>query len=731
MRGRGKRGGVAVLAAASLAALAGTQLAGAGNDPGQNGNGNNDNGPSAAASGCHLANGIKHVITITFDNTHLTRDRRQFLSDLEQMPNLRDYVRSNGTLSDNHHTILISHTAGGILTSLTGLYPDRNGITVSNSYRYFKTDATGVRTSSSVGAFKYWTDLVDSEGVPPADALPNMVTDGGKNTPAPWVPWTRAGCNFGAVSTANIVLENTSTGPNGDMTKVFGAGSPESTEAKANPSLAQTDFVGIAVHCANGGGICTGNANARPDQLPDEPGGYVGYQALFGAKYVNPAITGGQTAVKDTNGNDIKDPAGNPGFPGFDGMPAAVSLGYVAQMQENGIPVTFAYISDAHDKHPTGPAYGPGEPGYVQALQEYNKAFGDFFARLKAHGIDKSNTLFVVTSDENDHFAGGDSADGTWSHTTCNVDTHQTCPANQIGEVSQNIVSALPADPARPRFFVHSDSAPTYYVDGQPVATDPKLRKLEREVAAMKGINPYVDPVNPQRITLWMADPVAQRTLHMVNADPNRTPSFTQFANPDYFLSTFDTNCPDSTHRAHTCVDYHFAWSHGDATDDIGRTWLGLVGPGVRTLGETSRVWSDHTDVQPTILSLVGLQDSYVPDGRVLTETLSGGQQDATLTQLGEVYKQITAPFGPLAKDVLVASTKAISSGSSTDDSTYARISGQIDSLTTDRNDAAAQMRTVLTDASFGGNFDDGQARGLIRRGNDLLAQAHDLAAHS
>jgi len=37
-------------------------------------------------------------------------------------------------------------------------------------------------------------------------------------------------------------------------------------------------------------------------------------------------------------------------FPGFDGMSAANSLGYVAQMQEAGVPVTYAYLSDAHDK---------------------------------------------------------------------------------------------------------------------------------------------------------------------------------------------------------------------------------------------------------------------------------------------------------------------------------------------------------------------------------------------
>src|SRR5919201_4562024 len=96
-----------------------------------------------------------------------------------------------------------------------------------------------------------------------------MITDGQKNTPAPWVPFTRAGCDFGAVSLANIELENTGTGTFGDMSEAFGVGSPEWNEAAASnaaPSRtaagtkALTDFVGIAVHCAKGGGICASKA---------------------------------------------------------------------------------------------------------------------------------------------------------------------------------------------------------------------------------------------------------------------------------------------------------------------------------------------------------------------------------------------------------------------------------------------------------------------------------------
>src|SRR5437867_2665787 len=124
-----------------------------------------------ATSGCQLnsAGGqIKHVVYLQFDNTHYARDNQSVASDLEQMPHLLDFLQSNGTLFTNDHTILISHTAGGILSSLTGLYPDRHGMSVSNSYGFFRPDG-GVGFSSS---FKYWTDEVDAT----LDPKPNMIT---------------------------------------------------------------------------------------------------------------------------------------------------------------------------------------------------------------------------------------------------------------------------------------------------------------------------------------------------------------------------------------------------------------------------------------------------------------------------------------------------------------------------------------------------------------------------
>src|SRR6266571_1115061 len=206
---------------------------------------------TTATNSCQLKSpkgAIQHVIYVQFDNTHFRRDSPDVPSDLEQMPHLLNFIQDNGVLMSNDHTVLISHTATGILTSLTGVYPDRMGQPVSNSFRYFKTDGT-TRTGVS---FAYWTSPLFDPAGSTTDTTPEMINENSNIAPAPWVPFTRAGCDFGAVATANTILENTAL----DVPTVFGPNSPEAQEVASNPGQAFADFVGIGVHCSQGSATC-------------------------------------------------------------------------------------------------------------------------------------------------------------------------------------------------------------------------------------------------------------------------------------------------------------------------------------------------------------------------------------------------------------------------------------------------------------------------------------------
>jgi len=691
---------------------------------------------SLAQNSCGLnsSNGtIKHVIYVQFDNTHYRRDNPNVPSDLEQMPNLLNFIQNNGVLMSNDHTALISHTATGILTSLTGVYPDRMGQPVSNSFRYFKTDGT-TRTGVS---FAYWTaPLFDPAGTT-TDTTPEMINENGRIAPAPWAPFTRAGCDFGAVATANTILENTSI----DIPTVFGPNSVEAAEVASNPGQAFADFVGIGVHCAQNSATCAASTHARPDLLPDEPGGYSNFKGLFGAAYVNPVIkrTGPMT---DLDGNVIQDASGHVGFPGFDGMEATVSLAWVAQMQEAGIPITYAYISDAHDGHGTAGnihfAYGPGEAGYVQQLQAYDAAFQKFFARLAADGIDKSNTLFVFTVDEGDHFVGD-------APTPAGCDGVTTpCTYNRVGEINADLRRMTYTQFGDPTMYsVHSDDAPTTYVSGtsaQPLRdqTDPVVRNLEREMSQLSWLNPYTGVVE-NNIMVALADHTGMKTLHMITADPFRTPTFTPFADPNWFFFATSAATPATCLTPAACAfiparsNSSFAWNHGDIQDEIASTWVGYVGQGVDSTGIDSNTWSDHTDVRPTILELVGLKDDYVHDGRVVSENLQGYalpkalKKSTSFVSLAQMYKQLNAPFGAFAMATLSSSTKALASNDA-NDATYNSIEGQIQSLTAQRDALAAQMIGLLNGAEFNGqSFSDAQAQSLIAQGQSLLDQANGL----
>ena len=149
----------------------------------------------------------------------------------------------------------------------------------------------------------------------------------------------------------------------------------------------------------------------------------------------------------------------------------------------------------------------------------------------------------------------------------------------------------------------------------------------------------------------------------------------------------------------------------------------------------TSDLWTDHTDVRPTMLTLLGLRDDYVREGRAVVEplfdravpqTLRAHRE--TLLRLGDVYKQLNAAFGSFAMDTLKASTKALAS-SSPGDGTYTTIEGQLASLTSARDSLAGQIKLALDAAANGTQaLNEQQAKGWIDEAQGLIDQAHALA---
>ncbi len=678
----------------------------------------------SASAACQLnspGGKVKRVVNIVFDNVHLRRDNPNVPSDMEQMPNLLNFLHDNGVISGNHHDPLISHTAHDIVTALTGVYGDRNGIPVANSYGYFKPDGSVGFNSS----FLYWTAVA-------ADGKPEMLDEFGKTAPAPWVAYTRAGCDVGAFSVANIEFERLPD----DVTTFYGAGSTVDTTvrgelASSDPATQQkpsTDYLGIAVHCAIGSPLCNSAKNApfaAADPLPDEPGGYTGFKGLFGNINVQPVISP-SGPVQDLDGNVIADKFGHPGFPnGFSPL-ATQSLGYAATMLEAGVQVIYVYIADAHDNRFGSGTFGPGEAGYVAQLKEYDTAFGKFFARLAADGITKDNTLFVVTPDENDHFVGGPPSPANCDGVTT------PCTYAIKGEIDTSIDRLLITQRANATpFLVHSDDAPTIYITGNPSQLEPVTRTLEHDLDALTAKNPITG--KQDKLSQLLADRAEMKLLHMLTASPARAPTLTMFGNDNYFFQTVKppaTACQQQSDCV--VVGPNFAWNHGDYQQEITRTWVAIAGPGVQRLGRDDAVFTDHADVRPTIMALLGLKDDYVHEGRVVAEWMqpqalpSGiAKAQANFTELATVFKQLDAPVGDLGRASLVWANKSITGTNQT----YLAYLKQIDGIIQQRQDLAFKIKNTLHAAAFAGQpVDLGTVDSLGNQAQDLINKVNTLA---
>jgi hypothetical protein len=308
-----------------------------------------------------------------------------------------------------------------------------------------------------------------------------------------------------------------------------------------------------------------------------------------------------------------------------------------------------------------------------------------------------------------------------------------TCSYGKVGEVDGNLTGMLAAKGVTTPFDVEADSAPIIYVHGQPARTAAPVRTMEQAAAGLTADD--LAAGRTVKLTNYLADPVEMNLLHMVTGDPKRTGTFALFANPDFWLSSGSSSCGSSCVSEPSGQD---AWNHGDVAPQINTTWLGLAGPGVVHAGVDKTTWSDHTDIQPTMMALLGLKDDYTPDGVVLGDVIKPTAQppamassDPALRPLAQVYTQLDAAVGPFGLATLTASTRALASRSP-GDATYTSIENQLSSLGTARNALAAQMQALLMGAEFGGKpVSASAAATLISQGHRLLTQARTLAAGS
>jgi hypothetical protein len=683
---------------------------------------------------------IQHVIHIQFDNVHFRRDNPDVPSDLEQMPHLLNFIESNGTLLANEHTPLISHTAYDLLSGITGLYGDQHGIPISNSFEYYNSSSLG---SYNTTAFTYWTDKVAPDPANSARVQPFQMIDGnGKNVQAPWVPFVNNGCNFGAVSSVNMVLENNGN----DINQVFGPGSPEASEP---PAARTNDFVGIAVHCADVTCSTVGNgsgAHAKP-----ELGGQ-GFGALYGHKYVADQVASATNPITQTDGVPIT------GFGGFDPS-SKYTLGYMLSLLKANVPVVYGYIADAHDSrngcaptspsHPvvsdTGPngkpcgAYAPGEQGYVDQLKQWDQGFHQFFDQLDGLGINASNTLFFFHADENDHYAGLPPTNAGCDGVTlaCHYDrpsigevtTDLPLLLKQQGLYDFGLIGGSGATPGTVRsgftntdtpYAIDFDTAPGFWLKRNPDNSSANVRKLENALVSAMAPNPLRGTI--ENAFRYLVDAPGMRALHMITSDPDRTAGVVAFGAVDRFFQTNAlinaagtsgcNNFPGATDA--TCLNNGFLWLHGNYSPDIVNTWAAIVGPGVRNLGVDSDTWADHTDLRPTMMTLLCLKDSYQHQGRALIEDLDPAVLPSgvafnrnELLYMMRIFKRLNAPVNDFGRGSILLSTAAIKG----DSATYAALENKLSVLAGKRDALATQIQTQLDNVAGCSGFDSADMR--------------------
>ncbi len=362
-------------------------------------------------------------------------------------------------------------------------------------------------------------------------------------------------------------------------------------------------------------------------------------------------------------------------FPGFSKLDAAYALRATYEMQTHGIPVTFTYIENVHNTH------APGT--YDDALAASDAAFDQFFQKLAVSDITPENTLFAITTDEEDHYV--------------------------VGGVNTTRLPAWLADNPTfpvPTTEVHATGDASLLV----WLTDES--KLPKTLAALNDIPGWAA----------ITTKAGMSVLHMASAsDPDRVPSFVLFAKPDVaYAAVANPGRIGGTKQMQQNPGY--LYNHGTLASEITTVWLAMVGPGI--MPGSFDTWADHTDIRPTIEYLLKMPPSPNLDGRVLFEFFdpsvlpaSALAQSKDLATVADTYKQINAPLGQLGLSALQLSTRSALAATKPEGQA---LEDHLKQTAADRNVLAAQLRGLLDRTLAGATLDVTAAHQLEQQAGDL-----------
>ena len=384
-----KRTVVAALAAAGIAALVAVQIAGASSPQAAA-------RPGPEAGGVPPRNGVKHVIYLQFDNVHLQPGPPNVPSDLRadaapaQLPQGERHA-----LHERPHDPDLAYGGRDPVARCTGLYPRPAG---PDGLEQLRLLPEARRRTAELHEL---VQVLDEPGRRrPNDTKPNMITDTGVTTPAPWVPFTRNGLRRRRRRHGeHRAREQRRRAPTGDITQVFGNGSPEWNEADRQPAAGADRLRRDRDPLLEG----------RDQRLHQQP-----TQSPTPARRAPPTSPGRQLhGLQRAVRGEVRRPGDHrrerlrerherqrdhgsrrlaAASPASTGCSPQNTLGYVAAMQEHGIPVTYGYISDVHDLHaPMRRATRTRARRQVRASsvtssssRSYDQAFETFFKRPRA-----------------------------------------------------------------------------------------------------------------------------------------------------------------------------------------------------------------------------------------------------------------------------------------------------------------------------------------------------------